>query len=238
VSIGSITSPGSTEPLGLIQVQERIAAIRRRIGADSAWGATAATTAPGAKATGHDEFSHALAHASATGGATGSTGTGTASPAVAAADAVALSAIGAAPLFTTKPEGMPPVQIPDAIQAAGNGRLPDSLLASIGGGHQLSAPAAEGFNRLNNAAKRDGVTIGLTDSYRNYADQVDVAARKGIYGQGGWAAVPGTSNHGWGLALDLDLDDKAQSWMRENAWKYGFYEDVPGEPWHWTYRAG
>jgi len=86
-------------------------------------------------------------------------------------------------------------------------------------------------------ARRDGITIGITDSYRSYEDQVDIAARKGIYGQGGWAAVPGTSNHGWGMALDLDLDDGAQAWMRDNGWRYGFFEDVPGEPWHWTYRS-
>ena len=38
------------------------------------------------------------------------------------------------------------------------------------------------------------------------------------------------------IALDLDLDASAQKWMRENGWKYGFVEDVPREPWHWTYR--
>ncbi len=24
--------------------------------------------------------------------------------------------------------------------------------------------------------------------------------------------------------------------MRENGWRNGFVEDVPREPWHWTYR--
>lgn len=42
---------------------------------------------------------------------------------------------------------------------------------------------------------------------------------------------------GWGLSLDLDLDDRAQAWMRDNGWRYGYFEDVAGEPWHWTYRA-
>ena len=54
----------------------------------------------------------------------------------------------------------------------------------------------------------------------------------------GWslAATPGKSNHGWGLAVDLELDDRAQAWMRENAHNYGFVEDVAREPWHWGYR--
>lgn len=66
---------------------------------------------------------------------------------------------------------------------------------------------------------------------------MDLAGRVGLYGQGGLAAVPGTSNHGWGQALDLQLDDSAQSWMNENGWRYGYFNDVPGESWHWTYRA-
>jgi hypothetical protein len=42
-----------------------------------------------------------------------------------------------------------------------------------------------------------GVDIGVTDSYRSYDAQVDVARRKGLYSQGGLAATPGTSDHGW-----------------------------------------
>jgi len=38
------------------------------------------------------------------------------------------------------------------------------------------------------------------------------------------------------MATDLRLDGEALAWMRDNAWQYGFVEDVPREPWHWTYR--
>jgi zinc D-Ala-D-Ala carboxypeptidase len=82
-----------------------------------------------------------------------------------------------------------------------------------------------------------GIEIGVTDSYRSYESQVDLARRKGLYSQGGLAATPGTSNHGWGLSVDLDLDATAQAWMRQNGARYGFVEDVPREPWHWTFRA-
>jgi LAS superfamily LD-carboxypeptidase LdcB len=81
-----------------------------------------------------------------------------------------------------------------------------------------------------------GITIGITDSYRSYESQVELAGRKGLYSQGGLAATPGTSNHGWGLAVDLDLNPAAQQWMRDNGWRYGFVEDTPREPWHWAYR--
>ncbi len=85
-----------------------------------------------------------------------------------------------------------------------------------GTSHQLWGPRHASFEAMRSAAAADGVTIGITDSYRSYAGQVDVAARKGLYSQGGLASVPGTSNHGWGMALDLDLDSSALTWMRQH----------------------
>ena len=116
--------------------------------------------------------------------------------------------------------------------------MPAEALAPIGdGGHRLAAPAAAAFDRLQAAARRDGVAIGVTDSYRSFDAQVDVARRKGLYSQGGLAAQPGTSQHGWGLAVDLDLDSRAQAWMRANGARFGFVEDTPREPWHWAFTA-
>ena len=119
-----------------------------------------------------------------------------------------------------------------------NGRVPADALVPIGvGQHRLAAPAAAAFGDLQAAARRDGVTLGVTDSYRSYDAQVDVAQRKGLYSQGGLAAQPGTSQHGWGLAVDLDLDTRAQSWMRANGARFGFVEDTPREPWHWAFQG-
>lgn len=127
--------------------------------------------------------------------------------------------------------------VPLDLKAYGNGKVPASALQPIGvGDHRLWAPAADAFTRLKAAAAKDGVTIGVTDSYRSYEAQVDVARRKGLYKNGGLAAVPGTSDHGWGLSLDLRLDDRAQTWMRANAGRFGFDENTPREPWHWTYQ--
>jgi zinc D-Ala-D-Ala carboxypeptidase len=129
------------------------------------------------------------------------------------------------------------LEAPPELAAYGNGQIPSEALAPIGvGSHRLWAPAASAFQEMTAAAAADGVTIGVTDSYRSYDSQVDLARRKGLYSQGGLAATPGTSNHGWGLALDLDLDDPAQAWMREHGWQYGFVESVPREPWHFEYR--
>jgi hypothetical protein len=126
---------------------------------------------------------------------------------------------------------------PAELAAYGNGRIPGAALQPIGeGDHRLWGPAATAFRQLRADAAAAGVDIGITDSYRDYDTQVSLARRKGLYSQGGLAATPGSSNHGWGMAVDLDLDDSAQVWMRENAWRYGFVEDTPREPWHWGYR--
>lgn len=127
--------------------------------------------------------------------------------------------------------------VPVELAAYGNGRVPASALAPVdgNGGHRLWAPAAAAFQRLQSAASRAGVSIGVTDSYRSFDAQVDVARRKGLHSQGGLAAKPGTSEHGWGKSLDLHLDPRAQTWMRSNAGEYGFTENVSREPWHWTF---
>ena len=118
-----------------------------------------------------------------------------------------------------------------------NGRISPENLTPIGGGHSLAGPAAPAFQRLVAAAARDGVAFGVNDSYRSFQEQVALARSKGLYSQGGLAATPGTSQHGWGLAVDLDLDPKAQAWMRANGPRFGFHEDVPREPWHWTFQG-
>ncbi|MGI9612712.1 MAG: M15 family metallopeptidase [Acidimicrobiales bacterium] len=138
---------------------------------------------------------------------------------------------------TPRSGGYPRLRPPDELVGYGNGRIPSSALAAVGDtGHRLYAPAATALNTLMADAAEDGVTVGITDSYRSYSAQENLADRKGLYNQGGLAARPGTSNHGWGMATDLRLDDAALAWMRENAARYGFVEDVPREPWHWTYR--
>ena len=130
------------------------------------------------------------------------------------------------------------VTVPDELRVYGNGRIPASALETIGqGSHRLAAKAAQSFKAMEAAAAADGVELDVTDSYRDYDTQVDLVRRKGLYSEGGLAAKPGTSNHGWGLAVDLDLDDEQQAWMRANGARFGFVEDTPREPWHWGFHG-
>ncbi len=53
------------------------------------------------------------------------------------------------------------------------------------------------------------------------------------------AARPGTSLHGWGLAVDIPFAD-AQAWLRRHALRWGWSDEEGrrvGEPWHWAYRG-
>jgi LAS superfamily LD-carboxypeptidase LdcB len=127
--------------------------------------------------------------------------------------------------------------IPTELVQYGNGKIPPGALEQVGDTrHRLWAPAAESLTQMMADAKKDGVNIGITDSYRPYTEQVDLAKRKGLYSQGGLAAKPGTSEHGWGMAADLDLDSKGLSWMRQNGARYGFVNNVSRESWHWAYK--
>ena len=127
--------------------------------------------------------------------------------------------------------------IPNDLVAYGNGKIPASALEPVGTTrHKLWGPAAEALTRMMSDAAKDGVQIGITDSYRPYGEQVDLARRKGLYSQGGLAAKPGTSEHGWGMAADLDLNAKALSWVRQNGEKYGFFNTASRESWHWGFK--
>ena len=107
----------------------------------------------------------------------------------------------------------------------------------------LRADAAAAFNDMSRAyAEQHGFPLCVTDSYRNHAEQVAVRAAKPTL-----AAVPGTSNHGWGVALDLcggaeRYDTPLHRWLVDNAAAYGWF--LPAwaqaggskpEPWHWEF---
>jgi hypothetical protein len=134
--------------------------------------------------------------------------------------------------------GYGPLSAPPELAMFGNGRIPTQALESVGqGGHRLYAPAARQWRACVEAARADGIDLTITDSYRSYDQQVDLVRRKGLYSDGGFGATPGTSNHGWGLAVDADVgDQRTLEWMRSNAWQFGFVEAVPREPWHWEFR--
>jgi zinc D-Ala-D-Ala carboxypeptidase len=135
----------------------------------------------------------------------------------------------------------------EARPAGQNGLIPASDLCALWVSDQsLRGDAAVALAELNfNFRAAFGRDLCLTDSYRSLADQRRVAALKP-----GLAASPGTSNHGWGLAIDLCTSENRASsvmtWLQDNGPAFGW--DNPQwaraggsgafEPWHWEYVPG
>jgi hypothetical protein len=126
-----------------------------------------------------------------------------------------------------------------------NGFLNPASLCPLDGapGHALRADAAAAFNRMTAAALAErGTRLCVNDSYRSYAGQVSIFRRTPRL-----AAVPGTSRHGLGVAVDLGcgaerFGSSTYRWLKANAGRFGWVHPAwaePGgalpEPWHWEY---
>jgi len=124
-----------------------------------------------------------------------------------------------------------------------NGQIPTDDLCALPDGFLLRGDAAAAWSRLATAyERRFGTEVCMTDGYRDLASQQRLAAVKP-----GLAARPGTSNHGWGVAVDLcggveRFDTEEHQWLSANAGAFGWVN--PGwaqahgsrpEPWHWEY---
>lgn len=132
------------------------------------------------------------------------------------------------------------------ISGFANGHIPTHLLCAptTAPNHRLRADAAHAFDQMSQAYQGTfGSPLCITDSYRTYASQVSLKARKP-----GLAARPGTSNHGLGRAVDLcggiqSFGAPQHQWMVQNATRFGWCHPTwaqrtgsKPEAWHWEYR--
>jgi LAS superfamily LD-carboxypeptidase LdcB len=154
------------------------------------------------------------------------------------------------------------------LRLYGNGKLPLSVLKQVHCGGTMYGPAAWWFNVMWEDAKKAGITLKATGrGYRPYGSQEAMfldrysrtpTLRKPVVtrkwkGATWWlkrgkspSATPGFSNHGWGLAVDLEVPPTTFAWLVKNAPRYGFYLQGPkylpnGKPnpeyeaWHWQF---
>jgi hypothetical protein len=124
---------------------------------------------------------------------------------------------------------------------AENGKLPPEQLAPIAQG-QLATECAAGWNALNVEARARGVELlptGSMSSYRTYEQQVYLYEQY-LNGTGNLAAVPGTSNHGMGTAVDLattEMRDMIDQIGAQYGWSKS-WSDAQDEWWHICYQPG
>jgi hypothetical protein len=124
-----------------------------------------------------------------------------------------------------------------------NGRLPLSALVQVTSKPDyLEYSTSVAWAHMQKdcaAATGKWITIAPGSSaYRDYTQQV-YFYNQYIHNHGNVAAVPGTSNHGWGRAIDItgyESSDAVWNWLLANAGKYGFSWQTgraSGERWHW-----
>lgn len=142
-------------------------------------------------------------------------------------------------------------------------------LVDIENGHQIAAEAYEDYLALMADCKAAGLDPVVCSAYRTYEYQENLYNRKVKYWMGlgcseeeaaakagTSVAVPGTSEHQLGLALDIidnsnwnlnesQAETATQQWLMEHSWEYGFILRYPDgtteqtgiifEPWHYRY---
>lgn len=175
--------------------------------------------------------------------------------------------------MTTLP--IKPVKMPLSLRGKQNGRLPAKVLTTVAPNCTMHVKAARAWTAMREAAAKDGVQLAHVGDYRPYDRQValfreryqttptstgDVRTWNGVryWRKPGVAAaaVPGTSNHGWGLAVDVALRVNGQTvtisadpdgpgpvksglaWLLNNAARFGFSWELQSEPWHIRYVSG
>ncbi|WP_222265363.1 D-alanyl-D-alanine carboxypeptidase family protein [Modestobacter marinus] len=139
--------------------------------------------------------------------------------------------------------GGDPAPVSGAWGGWSNGQISRDQLCAVGPSHRLRCDAAAAYTAMSAAFETTfGTPLCITDSYRSLDAQADAHHRKPRI-----TAVPGTSNHGWGLAVDLcggvNVFGTAQTaWMQVNAGHFGWVHpdwaaagSSNPEPWHWEY---
>ena len=157
-----------------------------------------------------------------------------------------------------------PVKLCSCLKGVKPGELPAKLLRGIEGKGKLHHCAADAYEAMDAAANAAGIDLSPTsqaDTYRSletqeygfyqrYTDTPKPALMKQkprIYKGKAWylkkgmapMAVPGTSNHNLGIAIDIkDASGNRLAWLLANEHLYGFSHELDSEPWHIRYVAG
>ena len=126
-----------------------------------------------------------------------------------------------------------------------NGGIPDSELQtlSFSSGNKMNKKAAAAMEEMNKAYKADnGSNLTINEAYRDCATQIRYRQELGSRAA---PAPPCVSNHGWGLAADIEVGafgSSTYNWLKANAHKYGYVHPAWAEPggsnpeqWHWEY---
>lgn len=137
-------------------------------------------------------------------------------------------------------------------------------LEQLSNGEQIDIRIYHSLQELFDAARADGVYPIVASGYRSTEKQKKFMDEKiGEYEAKGystaraqeqaekWVAIPGTSEHQLGIAVDINADgmhssaNEVYEWLDENSYRFGFIRRYPpdktditgvsNEPWHYRY---
>jgi hypothetical protein len=130
-------------------------------------------------------------------------------------------------------ELVPPRALPsDPARGAGEYSGPLELRQ----GKPMRPDVARAFDRMEAAARADGVALIISSAFRSNAEQAVLFARNP---DPRWVAPPGKSLHRLGTELDVG-PPSAYGWLAANAKRFHFEQRYSWEPWHYgfTLNAG
>ena len=137
-------------------------------------------------------------------------------------------------------------------------------LTELSNGQKVDSRIYPYLQEMFNAARTEGIYPIVREGYRTAEEQQEILDDKiqTYINQGysqsraektakEWVALPGTSEHQLGIAVDINADkskcsnEEVYAWLAENAYKYGFIlryppgkQEITGtsyEPWHYRY---
>jgi len=98
-------------------------------------------------------------------------------------------------------------------------------------GKPMRPDVARAFDRMQQDAQADGISLLVVSGFRSNAEQAALFARRP---DPKWVAPPGKSLHRLGTELDLG-PELAYGWLAANAKRFGFIQRYSWEPWHYGY---
>lgn len=142
--------------------------------------------------------------------------------------------------------------------------LPEDYEVELSNGQMVDSRVYPYLQEMFDAARTEDVYPVVREGYRTAEEQQEILDDKiqSYINQGysqvkaertakEWVALPGTSEHQLGIAVDINADkskcsnEDVYGWLAENAYKYGFVLRYPPgkqkitgtsyEPWHYRY---
>ncbi|MCI6868812.1 MAG: M15 family metallopeptidase [Lachnospiraceae bacterium] len=137
-------------------------------------------------------------------------------------------------------------------------------LTELSNGEKVDSRIYPDLQEMFDDARAEGFQLFVADGYRTEETQQRILDEKiEAYKYEGysdseaekkakeWVAIPGTSEHQLGIAVDINADttrsssDEVYNWLAQNSYKYGFIKRYPSdkteitgvinEPWHYRY---